>query len=135
VSTTSSVYHSNTKYIVAVNVLRNDPARWEQEVRSLKSLRSNLSIERKLFDEKVAAQEDFRKYLQWIKKDDDPEQTLGEIEEYVNPQRYEQYAEWFLSSAAFVAWSEAFQDLEHCGTSKRALWISGPYGTGKTTIV
>jgi hypothetical protein len=116
-------------------VLLNDPARWEQEVRSLKSLRSELSIERKLIDESVAAQESFKKYLQWIKKDDDSEQSLEDIEDYVNPQRYTRNAEWFISSPEFVSWSKSFADPNAFKQPTRALWISGPYGTGKTTIV
>jgi hypothetical protein len=131
----SSLFERHAKRLTIANMLLNDPARWEQEVRTLKSLRSKLSSERKLIDESAAAQDGFKKYLQWIKKDDDPEQSLEEIEEYVNPQRYERYAQWFLDSAEFLAWSKAFADPKHCQQSKRVLWINGPYGTGKTTIV
>jgi chromosomal replication initiation ATPase DnaA len=115
--------------------LFNEAANWETHIKSLKALRSDINSEKKRIEDRATAEEKFAKILQWIKKADDPEQTTEQIEEYVNQERYERSAEWFLGSTKFAAWSKAFQNPRNPDDSKHALWISGSYGTGKTTIV
>jgi uncharacterized protein (DUF342 family) len=94
VSTSIGFDGRSTEQIAVVSsTLRNESSRWEQQVKTLKSFRSQLSNKKKLIDDEVATQEDFKKYLLWIKKEGDAEQALEDIEDNINPQKYENYAE------------------------------------------
>jgi hypothetical protein len=116
--------------------LANGLGAWEMEAARLKTQRTNLSIQRKTLEDSIAAHENDTKIVKWIKKEGDPEQTLGDIEKEVTSKgRHEKRAQWFLESTDFEDWFQSLRCGQDIQTSKRVLWIKGYYGTGKTTIV
>jgi hypothetical protein len=87
-------------------------------------------------EETIAKSANVTKVLEWIKEKGDPESGLKDIRKRVtSDSRYEEYGEWFLNTPKFEAWCDGFRDLESPASSKRVLWVKGPYGTGKTTIL
>jgi hypothetical protein len=105
-------------------------------VKRLKTLKGNLNVKKKIIEDKVAKSENVAKILGWIKETSDPEPTLNEIEKKVTSEgRYETYGQWFLDSPEYKCWCDQFQLPESPTKSKRVLWLNGPYGTGKTTIL
>jgi hypothetical protein len=72
----------------------------------------------------------------WIKKEDDPEPSLGALRERVMPDgRYGDAAQWLIYGSKFNAWCESFEPVKEQQAFKRVLWLRGGYGTGKTTLL
>lgn len=91
---------------------------------------------KKVLEDALSADGEVTNVLKWIKKKDDPEQMLEDIRLKVSPgDRYENCAQWFLDEDKFRGWSKGFRVLDKEYDYKQALWISGGYGTGKTTIM
>jgi hypothetical protein len=102
----------------------------------LKDHKSYWASQKKLMEDKLTSDKDIAEILNWIKQDGDPEKSLREIGNKVTSQeRYQNCAQWILSRPEFQDWSKGWYPLENQGASKPVIWINGPYGTGKTTIV
>ncbi|PMD15105.1 hypothetical protein NA56DRAFT_357310 [Hyaloscypha hepaticicola] len=87
-------------------------------------------------EDKLTLDKAIAEILNWIKQDGDPEKSLKEIGNKVtSKERYQNCAQWILSRPEFQDWSKGWYPLEDRRASKRVIWINGPYGTGKTTIV
>lgn len=98
--------------------------------------KSMWASKKKLIEETLAGEEDIAKVLKWIKQDGDPEKSLREIESLVTSEgRYPNCAEWILKGKEFQYWSRYWFPEGKQRPSKRVIWVNGPYGTGKTTIV
>jgi hypothetical protein len=120
----------------ATDKLTNQILAWELRAAQLKDHRTKWSSRKKVIEEILSADDHVSKVLKWIKKKDDPEPALKEIKNQVTSKdRYQNYAQWFLDRPEFKDWSERFYSTETRVESKRLIWINGPYGTGKTTIV
>jgi hypothetical protein len=113
------------------------PLLWGQRASQLKALRSQWSTKKKAVDEKLAKRKHVVEVLKKIPKEDDPEIGLDALKRKITPDgRYADCAKWFLESTEFQAWSQGFQTLRDPDLEfKPVLWIRGPYGTGKTTLV
>ena len=109
---------------------------WEAGIKTLKSYRGNLASKKKLIEDKVLETKDINDVLEWIKHDDDREPGQKVIAGRMpSEEQYDDYAQWFLSSPGFKAWTEGFKTPKDNQSSKQALWLRGPYGTGKTTVL
>lgn len=130
------------KHNLAAALMKNDPAMWDEQVKSLKRAGERLSGQRKRMNDTIAADEKVAATLKWFKKYDHPETMLRNIEkEITSDGRSKDYAQWFLNSDEYKTWFEA---LCHHGDNDvqsqlrrpaRILWITGSYGMGKTTLV
>lgn len=102
----------------------------------LKSYKTKWSSQKKILDDKIVADDNISKVLDWIKKKDGSELSLDDIREKVTSGgRYKNSAVWFLNGPEFQSWSSNFQRARSRDQSNRVLWIKGGYGTGKTTIM
>jgi hypothetical protein len=109
---------------------------WEIRKNELMICKKNCSVTKVVLEDKLSADEAATKVLKWIKKEDDPEPTLGDIKLKVTSKgRYKSYGQWFLDAPEYRDWSMGRQALEAEYEPKRALWIRGSYGTGKTTMM
>ena len=91
---------------------------------------------KKMIEETLAGEEDIAKVLKWIQQDGDPEKSLREIGSTVTSEgRYPNCAEWILRGKEFRDWSRHWFPGETQRSSRRMIWVNGPYGTGKTTIM
>ncbi|KAI4940386.1 hypothetical protein J4E86_011020 [Alternaria arbusti] len=125
----------------AAAMIKNDPAMWDEKIKELKRVGEKLNGEKKRMNDKIAADEKGAAALKWFKKKDDPEDALSKIEkEITSDGRSNQYAQWFLDSSQYKTWFEALRrqgddDVQfQAPSSARILWISGPFGMGKTTL-
>jgi hypothetical protein len=124
------------KVLNAADRITNEPLKWEEQLNKLKECRSNWSSRKKIMEETLAAEKNVSDVLKWIKKESDPEQALKEIESRVTSKgEYQSCAQWFLDGPQFKDWSKRIYSQVNPRESKRVIWIRGPYGTGKSTIV
>lgn len=77
-----------------------------------------------------------------LRKVDDREPSSEALSDQVTSEgRYKEAASWFIESPVFRKWSCHFYPFDNTdGTEfedvpKRVLWVSGTYGTGKTTVM
>ncbi|KAF6221667.1 hypothetical protein HO133_001635 [Letharia lupina] len=115
---------------------------WQEQVEKLKDHRAKWTARRKVMEEALSRQEHIAKVLDWIKKGDDPEQSLRALNDRATSEgRQKDSASWILDNQIFKAWSQNLYPPEPPVSttsdvvSKRVLWVSGSYGVGKTTIV
>jgi hypothetical protein len=121
----------------AQRIVLQKPLLWGQRAVELKALRSQWSTKKKAVDEKLTKRKHVVDILKWVRRDDDPEIGLDALKRKITPDgRYIDCAKWFLESREFQAWSQGFQTLRDPDLEFRpVLWIRGPYGTGKTTLM
>ena len=119
--------------------LSDEVTSWEAGIKTLKSIRGNLASKKKLIEDKVLEIREINDVLKWIKHDDDREPGQNVIAGRMpSEKQYGDYAQWFLSSPdspEFQAWTEEIKTPKDNQSSKQALWLTGPYGTGKTTVL
>ena len=115
---------------------------WQEQAEELKDHRTKWTVRRKVMEEKLSRLEYTGKVLDWIKSDDDPEQSWRALSDRITSEgRHNDSASWILKNQTFKAWSQNFDPFEPSVStasdivSKHVLWISGSYGVGKTTIV
>lgn len=109
---------------------------YEDRLAKLKDHKSMWASKKKLMEERLASEKGIAEVLEWIKKKDDPEEPLRKIGSKVTSEgRYPNCAQWILRSNEFQNWSRRWFPQEEKGLAKRMIWVSGPYGTGKTTIM
>ena len=110
---------------------------WEGELKEIKSIHTEWSLNKKHLDFKLANLKETKEVRDWIKKDDDPEPELDEISANVMPDgHYQDAASWFLEQEKYLSWCSGFMDhADTAAYTKRVLWLSGTPGTGKTTIM
>ncbi|KAL1595121.1 hypothetical protein SLS60_009808 [Paraconiothyrium brasiliense] len=140
--------------------------RWQEDMERLKDHRTNWQAKRKALEEALIKHDYTTKFLDWIKNEDDPEESLVALTDRITSEgRHDSAATWFLEDQAYLAWSRDFVvralgeanndesddeeidageidtrkttsgELDTQHRPKCVLWISGTYGTGKTTIV
>jgi hypothetical protein len=115
--------------------------KWQEEMEKLKDHRASWSAKRKFLEETLIRHDYTTKFLDWIKNDNDPEESMAALTDRITSEgRHGSAAKWFLGNEAFSSWSKGFTDRALGKTHmnigpKRVLWVSGTYGTGKTTIV
>jgi len=115
--------------------------KWQEEMEKLKDERASWSAQRKSLEETLIRHDYTTKFLDWIKDDNDPEESMAALTDRITSEgRHRSAAEWFLGNDAFRSWSKGFNDCAlgeaHMNIApKRVLWVSGTYGTGKTTIM
>lgn len=98
-------------------------------------MRDDLAVRKKDIESKIAKVEKIKKIMSWVQGTKDPEPSLDFIREMVSPsKRYKDTAQWFFDSADYKCWENSLLDINAEQAPKRALWLCGPYGTGKTTI-
>lgn len=116
--------------------MTNKILEYDSRLVTLKEHKSQWASKKKLMEDKLTSDKDIAEILNWIKQDGDPEKSLREIANKVtSKERYQNCAQWILSRPEFQDWSKGWYPLEKQTASKRVIWINGPYGTGKTTIV
>lgn len=116
--------------------MTNKIVEYDLRLTTLKNHKSIWASKKKLIEETLAGEEDIAKVLKWIQKDGDPEKSLREIGSRVTSEgRYPNCAEWILRGKEFRDWSRHWFPEEIQRPSKRMIWVNGPYGTGKTTIM
>lgn len=116
--------------------LTNKTLDWESKASDVKRNRTRWATKKKAIEDKLSFDENVQKVLAWIRKDDDPELPLESIRKTVTSEgRYEEAAQWFLDRDEFATWNTTSQTLPEKQKPKRVLWVKGPYGTGKTTIL
>jgi flagellar biosynthesis GTPase FlhF len=109
---------------------------WKSDMEVLRMHRGDFTARKKEMDEKLARAKQDEEIIQWIKKKGDPERLLHEIEEQVTSRgRYKNTANWFSTRPEYKLWWVSLEATEDSSEQKRALWLSGPYGYGKTTIM
>ena len=109
---------------------------WESRAKEISRQRSRWTGSKKACEEKLSRDDHIRKVLDWIEKADDPQPTLRTIKRRVMPEnRYQDAGRWFLDGDEFTAWRNTFQNSGAGSGNKRVLWVKGPYGTGKTTLL
>ena len=109
---------------------------YDRRLTKLKDHKSMWASKKKLIEETLAGEEDIAKVLKWIQQDGDPEKSLREIGSRVTSEgRYPNCAEWILRGKEFRDWSRHWFPGETQRSSRRMIWVNGPYGTGKTTIM
>ncbi|PVI02512.1 hypothetical protein DM02DRAFT_701681 [Periconia macrospinosa] len=109
--------------------------KWEEWAKDLKLQRDDLTLRRKNVEFRIVQDTKLGKILDWVQGPENPEPSLDFIRESVLPDhRYDDTAEWFLNSAEYLEWRRSVLDIDSGQSSKRVLWLCGPYGTGKTTI-
>ncbi|KAJ4347238.1 uncharacterized protein N0V89_011177 [Didymosphaeria variabile] len=140
--------------------------KWQEDMERLKDHRTSWAAKRKALEETLIRHDYTTKFLDWIKNEDDPEESVVALTDRITSEgRHDSAATWFLENQAYLAWSRDFvvralgeanteesddeeSDTGEVDTGKTAsggldtqhrprcvLWISGTYGTGKTTIV
>jgi len=139
-NTTAKIYFAYN-HDPAAAMIKNDPAVWDEKIKELKRAGEKLNGEKKRMNDKIAADEKGAAALKWFKKKDDPEDALSKIEKEITSNgRSNKYAQWFLNSSEYKTWFEALRrqgddDVQfQAPNSARILWISGPFGMGKTTL-
>ena len=109
---------------------------YDSRLATLKDYKTQWASKKKTMEDKLTLNKAIAEILNWIKQDGDPEKSLREIGNKVtSKERYQNCAQWILSRPEFQDWSKGWYPLEDRRASKRVIWINGPYGTGKTTIV
>lgn len=109
---------------------------YDTRLTTLEDHKSLWASKKKTMEDNLTMDKDIAEVLKWIKKDDDPEMELEEIgSKATSDERYNECAEWILSRPEFQDWSNGWYSSENQRASKRVIWIHGPCGTGKTTIM
>ena len=116
--------------------MTNKILEYDLRLATLKDYKSRWASKKKLMEETLASEKEIADMLEWLKKKGDPETPLMDIGSKVTSEgRYPSCAQWILRSNEFQDWSRRWFPQERQTSSKRMIWVSGPYGTGKTTIV
>lgn len=116
--------------------MANKILEYELRLASLKDHKSRWASKKKLMEETLASEKEIAEVLKWIKGDNDPEKSLREIGGIVTSSgRYPNCAQWILRGHELQNWSRRWFPQETQRSSKRMIWVNGPYGTGKTTIM
>jgi hypothetical protein len=109
---------------------------WKQAAKNLKRDKDLCSSVKKRIDDTLAASKSRSEVLKWIKKPGDPELGLADIlEKGPSKRKDREYGQWLLETTEFKGWANGYRRVKSMEETKRALWIRGNYGTGKTTLV
>lgn len=109
---------------------------WEHRLGILKDHKMLWASKKKLMEEMLAGDKELAVVLKWLRSSDDPEESFRNIEREVTSEgRYPNCAEWILRTGAFKDWSGHLGSPGGTRPQSRMLWIKGPMGTGKTTIM
>ena len=109
---------------------------YDRRLANLKNDKLMWASKKKLIEDTLAGERDIAEVIKWIQQDGDPEKSLREIGSRVTSEgRYPNCAEWILTRKEFRDWSRHWFPEETRRPSKRVIWVNGPYGTGKTTIM
>jgi hypothetical protein len=111
--------------------------RWETQEKKIKEQHFNWQKKRKQLDSLLSEVKETKEVRDWIKKDNDPEPELDEIEDKVTTEgQYKDAAKWFQNLSDYCSWRDSFLDrAENNNNAKHVLWLNGTSGTGKTTIM
>jgi hypothetical protein len=110
--------------------------KWKDDFAELKRQKQLCASIKKEMEDKLTSDDACKKVLSWIHKDGDPELSLDSTFARASSQRlYCDFGQWLLDAAEFRGWSNAFQNAQSEEAKKQALWISGSYGTGKSTLM
>lgn len=102
----------------------------------LKRYKALCASQKKLIDDSLSADETNAKILRSIKKEGDPELGLGVVMEMASSKgRYTEYGQWILNTPEFNGWAKTFRHVDSPEEARRAFWIHGSYGTGKSSLV
>jgi hypothetical protein len=120
----------------AVGIFLKKIIKWKGIFSDLKRDRQLCLSVKKAIDDKLTADKTYIEVLKCIRKEGDPEQGLDSIMGRASSQgRFLEYGQWLLEVPQFKGWANRFQYAKSTEETKRALWIRGNYGTGKTTLV
>jgi hypothetical protein len=109
---------------------------WIKMFGELKRYKALCASHKKIIDDSLSADKTSAEMLGWVKKKEDPELGLEVVMEIASSKgRYTEYGQWILDTPEFNGWAKTFRHVDSPGAARRAFWIHGSYGTGKSSLV
>ena len=113
---------------------------WEGNSKALARKRKDWLGTKKLLELKLSEDKRMVEVLKWVgvKTELDAKSARERVRNRVVPDGsvYDTAVSWFLGGYEFLDWCKDIQSVSENGRdAKKALWVKGVYGSGKTTLM